>query len=191
MLSNDLLDIKGKVLLLVCCAPCSAGVIDFIAKNNLDFTIFFYNPNIYPEVEYVKRKEEVIRLAKLYNIPFVDTDYSPQDYVKATIGLGSFPERGKRCEQCFKLRLAKTAIYARDNKFDYFTSTLGFSRWKDLNQVNSAGYAVEELYNVPYLDVDWRKCGIQPRTQEIIKEQKIYEQKYCGCIYSLKNNKEE
>ncbi len=191
MLSSDLLDMKGKVLLLVCCAPCCAGVVEFIHKNNLDFTLFFYNPNIYPEKEYEKRKQEVIRIAKLYNVPFIDTDYTPQDYVKATIGLGGFPERGPRCEHCFKLRLAKTAIYARDNGFDYFTSTLGFSRWKDLSQVDSAGYDIEELLHIPYLDVNWRKCGIQERTREIIKEQNIYEQNYCGCIYSLKSKQSE
>ncbi len=186
MLSNDLIDIKGKVLIIVCCAPCSAGVIEFIAKNKLDYTIFFYNPNIFPETEYIKRKNEVIRLATLYNIPFIDTDYTPQDYNFITKGLGELPERSKRCEQCFRLRLAKTAIFARNNGFDYFTSTLGFSRWKDLNQVNAAGYDVEDMYNISYLDINWRKNGIQPRTQDILEKNNIYKQDYCGCVYSFK-----
>ncbi len=189
MLSNDLITIKGKILLLVCCAPCCAGAVDFIAKHKLDITLFFYNPNIYPEEEYIKRKNEVIRLAKLYNISFIDTDYTPTDYQKVTTGLGSCPERGERCFICFSLRLLKTAIYARDNGFDYFTSTLGFSRWKDLNQVDTAGFNVEKKTNVPYLDVNWRKGGIQDRARQVIKENSIYEQNYCGCIYSFKNKK--
>ena len=178
---------KGKTLILVCCAPCCAGVVDFIAEHNLNFTLFFYNPNIYPEEEYNHRKNEVIRLAKMYNINFIDTDYTPKDYFQSTQGLKSCPERGERCFLCFSLRLLKTALYARDNGFDYFTSTLGFSRWKDLKQVDIAGFNVEHITNVPYLDVNWRKCGIQERARKVVKELNIYEQNYCGCIYSLNN----
>jgi predicted adenine nucleotide alpha hydrolase (AANH) superfamily ATPase len=190
MLSNDILDVKGKILVLVCCAPCCCGVVEFLAKNKIDATLFFYNPNIYPKEEYLKRKNEVIRIANFYNINFIDTDYTPLDYEKATKGLGLCPERGYRCEACFSLRLMKTALYARDYNFDYFTSTLGFSRWKDLSQVDRVGRNVEHITNVDYLDINWRKCGIQERTHEIINEQKIYEQNYCGCIYSYRNKKE-
>ena len=191
MLSDDIIDMKGKVLLLVCCAPCCSGVVDFIAEHKLDFTLFFYNPNIYPETEYIHRKNEVIRLAKLYNIPFIDSDYNPKDYEKATQGLGVCAERGGRCFMCFSLRLLKTALYAREHNFDYFTSTLGFSRWKDLKQVDSAGFEVEHWSSIPYLDINWRKCGIQERSRKVIKENNIYEQNYCGCIYSLKQGKME
>lgn len=189
MLSSDILDIKGKMLVLVCCAPCCCGVVEFLAENKIDATLFFYNPNIYPQEEYLKRKSEVIRIANLYNVPFIDTDYTPNDYLKITKGLGNCPERGARCEACFSLRLTKTALYARQHKFDYFTSTLGFSRWKDLSQVDKVGRLVEHFTNVPYLDINWRKCGIQERTHNIIKEQQIYEQNYCGCVYSFKNSK--
>ncbi len=191
MLSKDLINIKGKTLLLVCCAPCCAGAVDFIAEQKLDVTLFFYNPNIYPYEEYIHRKKEVIRLAKIYNIPFIDTDYTPLDYEKATRGLGICAERGGRCFMCFSLRLLKTALYARNNGFDYFSSTLAFSRWKDLNQVNSAGFEVSHWVNIPYLDINWRKCGIQDRARNVVKENKIYEQNYCGCIYSFKNRKSE
>lgn len=189
MLSNDILNIKGKILILVCCAPCCCGVVDFIAKNKIDATLFFYNPNIYPEEEYIKRKNEVIRIAKLYNIPFIDTGYTPEDYAQSTIGLGYCEERGKRCDACFLLRLTKTGIYARDNNFDYFTSTLAVSRWKSLEQVSNAGKKAEKISHVPYLDINWRKNGLQETAHNIIKKQEIYEQDYCGCIYSFKKRK--
>ncbi len=191
MLSNDLIDKKDKVLLLVCCAPCCAGVVDFIAEHKLNYTLFFYNPNIYPETEYQHRKNEVIRLAKIYNIPFIDTDYTPNDYEKVTKGLEMCPERGVRCSVCFSLRLFKTAIFAKNNGFDSFSSTLAFSRWKDLNQVNTAGFNVAKTTGIPYLDINWRKCGIQERARKVVKENNIYEQNYCGCIYSFKNRKPE
>lgn len=191
MLCNDILDMKGNLLLLVCCAPCCSGVIEFLVKNKIKATVFFYNPNIYPEEEYIKRKDEVLRLVKLYNIPFIDTDYTPKDYVQTTIGYANCKERGARCEACFTLRLVKTAIYARDNNFDYFSSTLGVSRWKDLDQVNRAGRNAELVSNVNYLDINWRKCGLQERSSEIILSNNIYEQDYCGCIYSLKAKQEQ
>ena len=173
----------------MCCAPWCAGVVDFISEHKLDYTLFFYNPNIYPEEEYIHRKNEVIRLAKIYNIPFIDTDYTPADYEKETKGLGMCPERGKRCFICFSLRLLKTAMYAKANGFDCFSSTLAFSRWKSLEQVNSAGFGVAQKVGIPYLDINWRKCGIQERARKVVKDNNIYEQNYCGCIYSFKNRK--
>ena len=191
MLSSDILNINGKILILVCCAPCCCGVVEFIAKNNIDATLFFYNPNIFPQEEYEKRKSEVIKIANLYNIPFIDTDYNPTEYLNATKGLENCPERGERCSACFSLRLTKTAIYARDNNFDYFTSTLAVSRWKSLEQVSRIGTNVSNMIHIPYLDINWRKQGLQERTHKIIKENNIYEQNYCGCPYSIKNKKEE
>ena len=184
MLCNDLLNVKGRGLLLVCCAPCVSGAIDFIAKNHIDMTIFFYNPNIYPQSEYLHRKAEVIRLANIYNIPVIDTDYTPDEYLSATSGMENCPERGNRCTVCFTLRLMKTALYAKSHGFDYFTSTLAFSRWKSLAQVDSCGAKVSEQTGVPYLPVNWRKCGIQETSRRVIRENNLYEQNYCGCVYS-------
>ncbi|MDE6224236.1 MAG: epoxyqueuosine reductase QueH [Alphaproteobacteria bacterium] len=190
MLSSDILNINGKILVLVCCAPCCCGVVEFLAKSKINATLFFYNPNIFPKQEYEHRKSEVLRIANLYNIPFIDTDYIPEEYLKATNGLETCPERGKRCDSCFSLRLTKTAIFARDNGFDYFTSTLAVSRWKSLEQVNRIGKSVSNMIHIPYLDINWRKQGLQERTREIIKENNIYEQDYCGCPYSIRSKKE-
>ena len=175
--------------MLVCCAPCCSGVVDFIAEHKIDMTIFFYNPNIYPRDEYEHRKSEVIRLANLYGIPFIDTDYTPADYLDRVKGFELCPERGERCSICFSLRLMKTALYAKSHGFDYFTSTLGFSRWKDLAQVDSCGTKVSENTGVKYLPVNWRKCGIQERAHKVIHDNQIYEQNYCGCIYSYNATK--
>lgn len=184
MLCNDLLNVKGRGLLLVCCAPCVSGAIDFIAKNHIDMTIFFHNPNIYPLDEYLHRKAEVIRLAKIYNIPVIDTDYTPDEYLNATKGMAHCPERGSRCTICFTLRLMKTALYAKSHGFDYFTSTLAFSRWKSLAQVDECGAKISAETGVPYLPINWRKCGIQETSRRVIRENNLYEQNYCGCIYS-------
>ena len=189
MLCKDLLNIKGKGLLLVCCGPCCSGVVDYIANNNLDITLFFYNPNIYPYEEYIHRKEQVIKLADVYGLKFIDTDYDTDDYYSKIKGFENCKERGERCGICFKLRLLKAANYAKNNGYDYFTSTLGFSRWKDLNQVDSAGFEVEKEVNFKYFDVNWRKCGIQDKAREVIKKYNLYEQNYCGCVYSMKNRK--
>ena len=186
MLSSDIVNIKDKILILVCCAPCCCGVVEFIAKHNINATLFFYNPNISPKDEYERRKSAVIRIAKLYNVPFIDNDYNPDEYFNAVKGLENCPERGERCSVCFSLRLTKTAIYARDNGFKYFTSTLAVSRWKSLEQVSSVANCVANKIKIPYLDVNWRKQGLQERTREIIKEQSIYEQNYCGCPFSMK-----
>lgn len=189
MLSKDIVDIKGKILVLVCCAPCCCGVVEFLHKNNINATLFFYNPNIYPREEYEKRKSEVLRIADLYHIPVIDTDYTPNDYETATKGLEDCPERGARCSACFFLRLEKTAIYANQNGFDYFTSTLAVSRWKSLEQVDTVAQKVSKLQNFPYLNVNWRREGLQERAREIIEENNIYRQNYCGCIHSFKNRK--
>ncbi len=187
MLCRDLLNKKEKGLLLVCCGPCCAGVVDYIAKEKLNITVFFYNPNIYPETEYNHRKEQVIKLSKLYNIPYIDTDYTPEIYFQKVRGFELCKEKGERCSICFELRLLCTAKYAKLNNFDYFTSTLAFSRWKDLNQVNNIGFKVGKLTGIKYYDINWRKCGIQELARQVVKTNNIYEQNYCGCIYSLKN----
>jgi predicted adenine nucleotide alpha hydrolase (AANH) superfamily ATPase len=186
MLSSGILEDRGRILLLVCCAPCCCSAVEFMAENKVDATLLFYNPNIYPEAEYEKRKAEVVRIAGLYGVPFVDADYSPEDYVRATVGFGACPERGPRCGACFLLRLMFAAKYAQENGFDCFASTLGFSRFKDSSQVDAAGAMASASYGVPYLDIDWKSGVLPARAAEIIREQKIYRQRYCGCIYSKK-----
>ncbi|MCL2439241.1 MAG: epoxyqueuosine reductase QueH [Alphaproteobacteria bacterium] len=170
-----------RTLVLVCCAPCCAGVVEYMAKSKANADLFFYNPNIFPRKEYEKRKAEVYRLAAHYNIRVIDSDYEPEEYDNATQGLENEPERGRRCEACFYLRLAKTAEYAAAHGYCAFTSTLGVSKHKDQTQVDAQGQIASAKYGIPYLPLDTKGLS-----SDIIKELGIYRQNYCGCIYSTK-----
>ena len=180
-----------KLLLHTCCAPCSGSVIEGLLAAEIDLTIFFYNPNIHPREEYEIRKEENIRYAKEKNIPFVDADYDPQNWFARIKGLEDEPERGARCTQCFDMRLERSALYAYENKFSLFSSVLGVSRWKNMDQVNACGHRAAARYEgLAYWDYNWRKNGGSNRMVEIAKEESFYQQEYCGCIYSLRDQNE-
>ena len=151
------LDYKPNLLLHSCCAPCSSYVIDYL-KDYFNITIIYYNPNIYPECEYLKRKEEQIKFIKNYdNVKFMDCDYDNDLYNSIIKGLENEPERGKRCTVCFKLRLDKTVITAKDNNFDYFGTTLTVSPYKNANLINEIGKDLELKYNIKWLYSDFKK----------------------------------
>ena len=178
----------SKVLLHSCCAPCSGSVIDDIHKMGVDLAIYFYNPNIHPRKEYELRKEENIRFAKKRNIPFIDADYDAERWFKKVEGHEQDPERGQRCSMCFEMRFVKTAEYAFQNGFPVITSCLGISRWKDFDQVTRAGVRAASLFpGVSYWAYNWRKDGGANRMLEIAKEERFYQQQYCGCAYSLRD----
>ncbi len=175
-----------KVLLHSCCAPCSGEVIEALHSSGIDFTVFFYNPNIHPVEEYEKRKKENKRFADKMNIPFVDADYDPDAWLARVKGLENEPERGKRCTECFSLRFERSALYAHENGFPILTSSFGISRWKNMDQVNACGAQAAALYDdVTYWDYNWRKDGGSVRMIEIAKREGFYRQKYCGCKFSF------
>lgn len=178
---------NGKILLLSCCAPCSAAVIDKLARDNADFTVLFCNPNIYQTEEYLKRRDEQKRLCAFYRAHFVELpcEDNAREWGKAVEGLESEPERGKRCAVCFLFRLRRAAAYAKENGYSKFTSVLGVSRYKDLEQVNAAARAAAQEYQIEYDFTNWRRGGLEETRRRLIKELKIYEQTYCGCAYSL------
>lgn len=180
---------EGKKLLLhSCCAPCSGEVMEALVFSKIDFTIFFYNPNIHPIQEYEIRKEENKRFAVKHNIPFIDADYNKDDWFTRTEGMEDEPERGKRCTECFDMRFEVTANYAHQHDFPIFTSSLGISRWKDMNQINGSGLRAAEKYpGVTYWTYNWRKQGGAARMYEIAKQENFYQQEYCGCVYSLRD----
>ena len=132
-------EIKVKLLLHSCCAPCSGDIMKRLIDSAIDYTIFFYNPNIHPHKEYLLRKDENLNFANKHKIPFIDADYNPRAWFGITKGMEHEPERGKRCTTCFDMRFIKTADYAHANGFDIISSTLGISRWKDMNQINKSG----------------------------------------------------
>lgn len=182
----------NKILLHSCCAPCSAAILEWLQSNNYDTTIFFYNPNIYPEKEYTIRKREIVRYAGEIGVPIVDFDDSVwsaehEKWRGELCHLADEPERGSRCLECFKIRLLKTAEYAAEHSFDAFTTTLASSRWKDLNQIMEAGrYAASQYPSTTFWEKNWRKGGLYERRNELAKQ--FYNQTYCGCEYSIRNN---
>lgn len=179
---------SNHVLLHSCCAPCSGDVMERMANAGIKFTIFFYNPNIHPKKEYLIRKEENIRFAEKLGVPFVDADYDVRDWFERVKGLEWEPERGARCTECFDMRFERTALYAHEHGFDTFTSCLGISRWKNMEQINNCGLRAAKAYpNLHYWTFNWRKKGGANRMVEIAKRERFYQQEYCGCAYSLRD----
>ncbi|MBR1648091.1 MAG: epoxyqueuosine reductase QueH [Alphaproteobacteria bacterium] len=170
-----------KILLLSCCAPCSCAVIEKLAGNHTDFAVVFYNPNIRPFSEYQKRRDENLRVCEKYGVKMIELEYDNERWQELTSGLENEPERGKRCDICFEMRLKRVMEYAKENGFDVVSSVLGASRWKDLNQVNRIACLASEQTSVPYMEIEARKCGMQQRRLDLIKELNLYNQKYCGC----------
>lgn len=178
-----------KVLLHSCCAPCSGEIMEALLASGIDYTIFFYNPNIHPRKEYDIRKNENIAFAEKHGVPFVDADYDSDEWFARAKGMEFEPERGIRCTMCFDMRLERTALYAHEHGFPVIATSLGISRWKDLKQVDGCGQRAAAHYpDLVYWDHNWRKKGGSARMIEISKREEFYQQEYCGCIYSLRDS---
>ncbi len=179
---------RQKLLLHSCCAPCSGEVMEALHASGIDYTIFFYNPNIHPAREYELRKQENIRFAEQHGIEFIDADYDVDNWFDRVRGLEHAPERGERCTVCFDMRFERTALYAYEHGFDIISSVLGISRWKDMNQINDCGERAAARYpEMKYWTYNWRKGGGSQRMLEISKRENFYQQEYCGCVYSLRD----
>jgi len=170
-----------KLLLLSCCAPCSVGVITELAEKGQDFAVMFFNPNIQPESEYQHRLRENKRICQELNVTFIEGDYVPALWQNATKGLENEPERGKRCDICFYLRLKVGAEYAKAHGFTRISSVFGISRFKDFNQVCRAGQKAATEVGIFYDTTNWRKNGGLERSEQLSKEKNLYRQTYCGC----------
>ena len=179
---------EKRVLMHSCCAPCAAEVMDALAASKIETTIFFYNPNIHPRDEYEIRKQENIRYAEKLGMAFVDWDYNVRDWFDRTDGMEHEPERGIRCTACFDMRFEVTADYAAANGFNLISSTLGISRWKNMDQINGCGERAAARHpGMTYWTFNWRKEGGAQRMIEISKREEFYQQEYCGCVYSLRD----
>lgn len=178
----------SKLLLHSCCAPCSGEVMERLLEAGIDYTIFFYNPNIHPREEYEIRKNENIRFAKQHDVLFIDGDYDRDEWFARAKGMEHEPERGIRCTMCFDMRFERTALYAYEHGFEVFSSSLGISRWKDMEQINACGIRAASHYpNMTYWTFNWRKNGGSQRMIEISKREGFYQQEYCGCVYSRRD----
>ncbi|HIS90865.1 MAG TPA: epoxyqueuosine reductase QueH [Candidatus Faecisoma merdavium] len=178
------LECKKTLLLHSCCAPCSSYVITYL-KDYFDITILYYNPNIEPIEEYNKRKEEQIRLCKLFNIKVLDCDYDNDLFHETVLGLEKCKEGGSRCFKCYELRLRKTASLA--SNYDFFGTTLTVSPFKNSNKLNEIGLSLEKEYNVKYLVSDFKKKEGYKKSIILSKEYNLYRQDFCGCIYSKRD----
>ena len=179
---------ESSVLLHSCCAPCAGEVMEAVAASDIDTTVYFYNPNIHPIEEYELRKEENKRYCEALDFKFIDADYDKDNWFDRIKGLEDEPERGERCTKCFDMRFERSALFAHENNFSLFATTLGISRWKDLDQVNNSGLRAANRYdNLTFWDFNWRKQGGSSRMIEISKREEFYQQEYCGCVYSLRD----
>ena len=172
-----------KLLLHACCAPCSSYVLEYLS-NYFEITILYYNPNIYPKEEYTRRLEELKRFLKIYKtknkVTFVEEKYDEKEYYDSIKGLENLGEKSKRCYNCYELRLNRAAIYAKNNNFDYFTTTLSISPYKVSKWINEIGGNLEKKYGIKYLYSDFKKRNGYKRSQELSKEYNLYRQDYCG-----------
>lgn len=184
-----------KLLLHSCCAPCSSYVLEYLSAY-FAVTVLYYNPNITFEEEYNYRKEEQKRLIAAlptkYQINFMDCDHSPGLFLEHIRGFEKEPEGGARCKLCFELRLSKTAELAKNEGFDYFTTTLTISPLKNAALLNEIGGKLAKKYDVNYLFSDFKKRNGYKRSIELSKEYDLYRQDYCGCVYSkMERNRNE
>jgi len=175
------------LLLHSCCAPCSSYVLETLS-NYFKITIFYYNPNIYPIEEYLKRKEEEKRFIKefdsKYKIEMLDCDYEGNLFFDMAKGLENKKEGEERCYLCYNLRMKKTAIEAKNNNFDYFTTTLSISPHKNSQWINEIGKNLEDKFGINYLCADFKKRNGYKMSLELSKKYNLYRQDYCGCKYS-------
>ncbi|MBF13649.1 MAG: hypothetical protein CMF46_04740 [Legionellales bacterium] len=179
---------KKRLLLHSCCAPCAGDLMQRLVDSDITFVIYFYNPNIHPQKEYLLRKDENKRFADQHNIPMIDADYDVKNWFDRTKGFELTPERGQRCTHCFDMRFEHTAAYAAKHGYDLISSSLGISRWKNMDQINACGLRAAEPYEaLDYWTINWRKGGGVKRMSMISHQQKFYQQQYCGCVYSLRD----
>lgn len=178
---------EEKILLLSCCAPCSCAVIQKMKDDGVNFAVLFYNPNIHPQTEYEKRRDEQKNLCQKWNIEFIELEYNPEDWLKLATPYKDEPERGKRCSICFEYRLRRAMEYAKEHHYTSVASVLGVSRWKNLAQVNAAAKSASEKTGIPYTEIEGRKNGMQEKRSQLIKELNLYSQRYCGCIFSQRS----
>ena len=183
-----------RLLLHACCAPCSSYVLEYLSAYFL-ITVFYYNPNIYPDEEYNKRVAEqkafIERFPAKHPISFVEGDFDKERVYEVTKGLEKEPEGGKRCQQCFRLRLEETAKLAKEMQMDYFTTTLSISPMKNAQMLNEIGGALAKDYGISYLYSDFKKREGYKRSVELSKEYGMYRQDYCGCVFSYRSRQQE
>lgn len=176
------------LLLHSCCGPCSSYVISYLS-DYFKITVFFYNPNIAPKDEYEKRKAEQKRLIRelptKYEVSFEEGDYAPERFDHLSRGVEEEPEGGHRCQRCYAMRMAKTARKAKSENFDFFTTTLSVSPYKNAQKLNDIGEKLGKQLEISYLPSDFKKKEGYKKSVALSRKYNLYRQGYCGCAFSL------
>lgn len=185
---------RPRLLIHSCCAPCSSYVLEYLSAH-FDITIFFYNPNIHPEGEYIRRVEEqknlIMKMPLSSEVYFMQGDYIPADFYNAIKGYEKEAEGGLRCFECYELRLKEAAEVANSQGFEYFTTTLSISPHKNADKLNEIGSNLAKELQVLYLPSDFKKKNGYKRSIELSKEYQLYRQDYCGCIFSFRERSQD
>lgn len=188
------IDSPKKLFLHSCCGPCSSYVIEYLS-NYFEITIYYYNPNISEKTEFNKRLEEQKRIVRelptKYKVDVIEGNFDNDRYEDIIKGLENEPEGGSRCYKCYKLRMEETAKMAKKLGYDYFTTTLSISPYKNANWINEIGEELEKEYDIKYLYADFKKKNGYKRSIELSRIYNLYRQDYCGCKYSIRNKIEE
>jgi hypothetical protein len=173
-----------NILLHICCAPCSTASIERL-KEEYNITGIFFNPNIYPEEEYIKRLEETKKYCQKIRIELIEMEYDHKNWLEQIKGLEKEPEGGMRCLKCYEIRLKEIAKKASKRDFDNFTTTLTISPYKNFEKIKEIGNRLGQEYGVNFLDVDFKKNDGFRKSVELSKKNKLYRQHYCGCEFSI------
>lgn len=180
------------ILLHTCCGPCAAAIVERLILRGEDVTMFFYNPNIWPLEEYVKRLESAEKVAKYFDVKFVNPipsnkwEQEHEKWKERVKGLEDQPEGGPRCAVCYGYRLRATARYGVDHGYDAFATTLGMGPMKPIDMINRIGEVIGKETGISFIPENWRKKGGYPRGIELSKKLNLYRQTYCGCEYSIR-----
>lgn len=178
-----------SLLLHSCCGPCSSYCIEYLSQY-FNVTVFYYNPNIYPDDEYYHRVKEQKKFIEAFPtkhpVAFIEGDYDKEHFYEIAKGLEHEPEKGVRCHKCYDLRLRRTALVAKEKGFDFFTTTLTISPMKDSQVLNEIGIRISDEVGVKWLPSDFKKKEGYKRSTELSKEYDMYRQDYCGCVFSYR-----
>lgn len=177
---------KDKIVLHTCCAICSGYPVSFLQDTGYQVISYFYNPNIYPYSEYQKRLEAERKLCSHFGCQLIEAEYNPDEYYCAVSGLEDEPEKGKRCDKCFELRLLKTAEFANANGIENFTTSIVISPHKNFAKLTSIGQKIAAEYGLNYVAIDFKKKDGFLKTNKISRELGLYRQNYCGCKFALR-----
>ena len=177
---------KDKIVLHTCCAICSGYPVSFLQDTGYQVISYFYNPNIYPESEYQKRLEAERTLCSHFGCQLIEAEYNPDEYYSSVSGLEDEPEKGRRCDKCFELRLLKTAEFAKANGIKNFTTSIVISPHKNFAKLTAIGEKIAAEYGLNYAAIDFKKKDGFLKTNKISRELGLYRQNYCGCKFALR-----